>query len=107
MPSLNHVHTYERIPNRPDYYRCKHADCTGIFERILLFGKRARCECGRDFILTPYSLRRKNPHCDYCYDATKATKGRSKKIQEMPDLIKDLDSVINKPDKMVYRGEEI
>jgi hypothetical protein len=67
MPSLNHVHTYERMRKpQQQYFRCLHPDCSHYINRAFLPGKRATCACGEEFILTNEDLYLKNPHCAYC-----------------------------------------
>ena len=62
-----HLHTYERIRDRPDYYRCIDPHCRHYIHKSLLLGKAAHCKyCGEEYTLTKYSLKLKVPHCDNC-----------------------------------------
>jgi len=63
---MKHYHTYERMKDRREYYRCIHPDCSHYIKKTLLHGKRAACLCGDTFILTHAQLRLRKPHCPNC-----------------------------------------
>ena len=66
MPSLKHLHIYERVKHKPEIYRCIHPECSHYDKKYLLTGKRAKCVCGNDYLLTARALKLKKPHCDSC-----------------------------------------
>lgn len=72
MPKKDHIHTFVKYKKRPGFFRCLHPDCTAIFDKEFLRGKRALCSCGRDFILTREDLRRATPKCMNCSDTKQA-----------------------------------
>lgn len=74
MPSLKHLHTFERVKIKKDVYRCIHPDCSHYTKKDYLRGKRAKCICGNDFIVTAKALRLKHPHCDACSKILKTSK---------------------------------
>lgn len=67
MAGAKHLHTYEQIRSRPDYYRCLHPDCSHYTHRDLLPHKRVLCPfCQRPFILDQEALALALPRCVEC-----------------------------------------
>jgi len=84
MPRKEHLHTYELYKKRSEkgkchyqagskiYFRCTDPDCTAIYDKEFLVGKRARCPlCGEAFILTKADLKLLKPRCLGCSDTKK------------------------------------
>lgn len=76
MPKLDHIHIYQRWKKRFGelHYRCLHPDCTYTAPKSMIEGKRSMCtNCKeKDFILTKYDLRLKNPVCPACSNTQEA-----------------------------------
>ena len=83
MPALKHLHTYQRMKERPKMFRCVHEKCTHFQSKELLLGKLARCICGNEYHLSVQSLRLKNPHCESC------TRGKSRFEPDELELVID------------------
>ena len=84
MAKAKHLHTYERIKGRPEYFRCIHPECNHYIHRDLLPNKLAMCKCNTEFILTPQQLKLKSPHCDDCTNPKRGRKStREKSIVEI------------------------
>jgi len=70
MPSLDHVHIYERVGARKNNvnprFRCINPDCTHYAMKDMIKGKRAQCECGNTFLLNWEELQLKRPKCARC-----------------------------------------
>lgn len=100
MPAMKHLHTYQRLRNKPNIYRCVHPDCSHTSRKELMLGKRAMCFCGNEYFLNSNILKLKNPHCPNC------TKGHGKidpldLALEMilPEMIKPKDLQLNYEDE--------
>lgn len=110
MPAINHLHIYERVQGSTNVFRCKHSDCTSVFSKKLLKGKRARCTCGAEYILDAIQLKKKSPHCESCYDPRRATKGPPRvkpvKVLEMAEIL-ETTLVHREEESFVPRGEEL
>lgn len=62
-----HLHTYERVKERKNYYRCIHPDCTHYQHRTFLRNKRARCwVCNEPFVITSHTLQLAKLRCGNC-----------------------------------------
>jgi hypothetical protein len=83
MAVMKHLHIYEKIKDKPGYFRCLHPDCTHFAKRSLIIGKRASCVCGEPFVLDYDQLKLRRPHCPRCT--------RGKKQQQIVDLIRPED----------------
>jgi len=91
MPALNHLHTYIRSKTNKNIYRCDHPECSHYDSIDKLQGKKAKCHCGREFLLEKgirIHFRSATPKCDFC---------RGKQVIENPaaDLI--MAAVLNEP----------
>lgn len=87
MPTLNHLHTYERIRRNKNRYRCIHPRCTHFSTKELIIGKSALCTlCQNEFILDAYALSLKSPRCEKC--RRRKVKYQEKKVT--PDILKEL-----------------
>lgn len=63
MPTLDHLHNYERI-GKTKRYKCTHPDCSHITTLEMIKGKRATCaRCLESFVINTNSLRRKTLWC--------------------------------------------
>lgn len=90
MAKTKHLHTYERIKGRKDYFRCVSPECSHYIHKDLLPGKLAMCKCHREYLLTSQNLKLKTPHCDEC---TTPRVGKQKRVQEVlatNNILKDL-----------------
>ncbi len=98
MPALkNHVHTYERSKKNKRIYRCVHPDCTSYSHVDDLRGKRAKCKCGREFILETRidrHFRKKELKCDLCLgkitETIQAVIEQAAQDAVLPDVLHDL-----------------
>ena len=67
MPSLTHLHIYQRHKKRKDIYICIHPDCRHYQNKDMLLGKRALCvACRNELILDAYHLSHAVPKCMNC-----------------------------------------
>ena len=93
MASLNHVHTYERrkgipkLASRFQSYVCIHPDCSHTIGTDLLLHKRARCICGKTFIIdnANYYFSRAQLRCPNC-----STSKRSKSMVAAQEVMDDI-----------------
>lgn len=87
--TLKHCHTYKKVSQSSNQFRCLHPDCSHLIHVDLLEGKRAICNgCARDFILTKQSLKRIYPKCSECINSGKTTNVQiDSKLSE--ELLKD------------------
>lgn len=67
-------------------YRCFDPVCTHKVDVELLPGKKNRCTCGEEFILTKDDLRRKQPKCKNCANTKDAVQYR--KVKELLSSLK-------------------
>lgn len=87
-----HIHTYQRISDRPDYYRCIHPTCTSFTRKSLLIGKLGLCpNCQNEFVLDREKLKRVKPLCDNCCNTKTAKEKR--RIANIPELAEVLANV--------------
>ena len=97
MSSLEHLHIYERIKDRPEFYRCIHPLCSHYAKKTMIMGKTAACKCGTEYLLDNFNLVKKTPKCPGC---TKGRIGRSK-LQtghNVSKLLGDLSDIANESD---------
>lgn len=67
VKSKKHLHTYERMKDRPLFWRCVDPYCTHYTAKALVEGKAALCKyCGNQYIIDKYNLKLKIPHCADC-----------------------------------------
>ena len=79
-----HLHIYERIRERPKYYRCIHPDCTHYMHRMYLKSKRATCYvCGDSFVISPKILQYAKLRCEDCRVGKPKDKEAENKLMEM------------------------
>ena len=99
MPSQDHIHTYQRISDRPDYYRCIHPTCTSFTKKSLLVGKLGLCpNCQAEFVLSREKLKRVRPLCDNCSNTKAAReKRRIAQIPEVTDLLAQIQTENEEP----------
>lgn len=64
-----HLHTLKRDRKNPELYLCADPDCYYRIQKRYLQGKRVRCICGAEFILTSYDLKLAIPKCPSCSTA--------------------------------------
>lgn len=58
MPSLNHIHEYERSKTNIEIYKCTHPSCTHYTTRDLLLGKEIICsKCKEVAVATQMQLK--------------------------------------------------
>lgn len=88
MPSLKHVHTYERSKLNKKTYRCVgDPTCTHFARRELLIGKLAKCpECEREIILTSALLDLSKVICDSCRKDTRGGRRLKRTIPLLEEL---------------------
>jgi hypothetical protein len=70
MAKSPHVHKLKRLKYKSGniIFFCSLPDCTFKTNIALALGKRSLCwRCGKDFIMSEYSLRLAKPHCDACH----------------------------------------
>ncbi len=88
MENTKHLHLYERIRARPNYYKCNHPDCTHYLHKMYLPHKRAICYvCLEPFIITSNSLRFAKLRCEGC------RQNKPKEMTTDPDLTKMLEGM--------------
>ncbi len=95
---MKHFHIYQRIKNRPTYFRCIHPDCKHYLEKELVIGRRAECPyCHDDYVIQRRDLNNKTPHCSNCIapgyeNNTKTTKMKPKdklRVTKLQTLFED------------------
>jgi len=90
MPVLDHLHTYERIKDRPEYFKCIHPLCYHFIHKDLLELKKAMCRCGDSFILNREELKKKSPKCSNCIKTRNRKSNSSLRTEEIAGVIEDL-----------------
>lgn len=69
MPE-KHIHKFRRHTYETGgvIYFCALPDCAVKIKPALTLGKRSICwRCGNEFIMTLYSIKLANPHCENCH----------------------------------------
>ena len=70
MANKTHAHKLKRLKYKSGniIYHCVLPDCTIKVAPALTLGKRAICwRCGKEFLMTDYSIRLAKPHCEDCH----------------------------------------
>lgn len=89
MPSLRHIHTYEKVGSRKNpagMWRCLHPDCSHTQREELVKGKRSMCTCGGTFLLDAGALQRKLPKCLMCRNTEDGRRAQS--VSNLLDIMK-------------------
>lgn len=77
MPTINHVHTYQRLKSNKRKFRCSDKYCTHVADREMLLGKACLCNlCGKEFVLTGDDLKYSKPRCLLCKNTKEAALAR-------------------------------
>ena len=62
-----HIHTLRRVGKKKDLFMCADSVCTWTRRKEFLIGKKFLCPlCGKEYLASAESLRRKLPHCTDC-----------------------------------------
>ena len=86
-----HLHHYQRIRQRPDYYRCFHPDCTHYIHKMYLVNRRASCAiCFEPFLISSDSLRFSKLRCPLCRRGKPRVKSHDNAIE---NLLKGLEGI--------------
>lgn len=88
-----HIHKFKRLKYKSGnvIFFCSLPDCTSKINPALALGKRSICwRCGKDFIMSEYSLRLAKPHCDACHKHKKGEEVTLKDAIEAIDNITPL-----------------
>ena len=69
MATLKHYHTYKKVRQGSNQFRCQHPECSHLTVKDLIEGKKAICNgCAKEFILDNEALKRIYPKCSDCID---------------------------------------
>ena len=91
MAILQHYHTYKRVRQGSNQFRCIHPECSHLTVKDLLEGKKALCNgCAEEFILDNEALKRIYPKCLSCINLgkKKSDKIEAKIIEEIMNDLK-------------------
>lgn len=84
MTKNSHLHTYQRIRERPDYFMCTHPDCTHYRHKMYLRKKRALCYiCQEPFVITADMLRYANLRCEDCRQGKPKATSKQRAVNEL------------------------
>lgn len=97
MPSINHIHKYERgfldKEKKEKIFQCRLENCSHWLRSMFILNKKSICwKCGNEFLIDKYSSQMRRPKCG-CGTKREVIGKIANVSEDMNDLLKKLAGV--------------